>query len=77
MDYDNLCKEILEQDQNIRFAGVSDDTGQIRYGGSVREALNFSLQRKQKDQIYRHWLGGVCVIPCSENWQRKICYGRI
>ena len=46
MDYDNLCKEILEQDENIRFAGVCDDTGQIRYGGQ-RQGVNNLLSSEE------------------------------
>jgi hypothetical protein len=61
MDYGNLCKDILALDQNVRFAGVSDDTGEIKYGGQRQGISN--LQRRQKDQIYRLWLGGACVTP--------------
>ena len=46
MDYDKLCKEILEQDGNIRFAGVCDDTGQIRYGGQ-RQGVNNLLSPEE------------------------------
>lgn len=40
MDYDSLCKDILELDQNIRFAGVCDDTGEIRHGGQRHGVVN-------------------------------------
>ncbi len=33
MDYENLCKGILALDPKIRFAGVCDETGEIKYGG--------------------------------------------
>jgi hypothetical protein len=33
MDYDKLCKDIFGLDTKIRFAGVCDDTGEIRFGG--------------------------------------------
>jgi hypothetical protein len=46
MDYDNLCKEILDLDVNIRFAGVCDDTGQIRYGGQ-RQGVNNLLSSEE------------------------------
>jgi hypothetical protein len=46
MDYDNLCKDILELDQNVRFAGVSDDTGEIRYGGQ-RQGINNLLSSEE------------------------------
>ncbi len=38
MEYDDLCKEILQIDPKIRFAGVCDETGEIRHGG-MREGL--------------------------------------
>ncbi|HEX2304702.1 MAG TPA: hypothetical protein VHH33_00290 [Nitrososphaeraceae archaeon] len=38
MDYERLCKEILELDPKIRFAGVCDETGEIKFGGQ-REGL--------------------------------------
>lgn len=40
MDYDSLCKDILELDQYIRFAGVCDDTGEIRHGGHRHGIVN-------------------------------------
>lgn len=33
MDYGKLCKEILDLDPKIRFAGVCDDTGETKFGG--------------------------------------------
>jgi hypothetical protein len=33
MDYAKLCREISDLDPKIRFAGVCDDTGEIKYGG--------------------------------------------
>jgi hypothetical protein len=33
VDYNKLCKDILGLDTKIRFAGVCDDTGEIRFGG--------------------------------------------
>ncbi|HEU4444346.1 MAG TPA: hypothetical protein VFR94_06725 [Nitrososphaeraceae archaeon] len=48
MDYDNLCKEILALDQNIRFAGVSDETGEIRYGGQRQGVINLLSSEETK-----------------------------
>jgi hypothetical protein len=36
MDYGKLCKEILDLDPKIRFAGVCDDTGETKFGGKAR-----------------------------------------
>ena len=38
MDYEKLCKEILDIDPEIRFAGVCDESGEIKFGGQ-REGL--------------------------------------
>jgi hypothetical protein len=38
MDYEKLCKEILDIDREIRFAGVCDESGEIKFGGQ-REGL--------------------------------------
>jgi hypothetical protein len=48
MDYSNLCKDILELDQNIRFAGVSDDTGEIRFGGQRQGISNLLSSEETK-----------------------------
>jgi len=46
MDYGSLCKDILALDQNVRFAGVSDDTGEIKYGGQ-RQGINNLLSSEE------------------------------
>ena len=38
MDYAKLCKDILDLDPKIRFAGVCDESGETKYGGQ-REGL--------------------------------------
>jgi hypothetical protein len=38
MDFNRLCKDILGLESEIRFAGVCDDTGEIKYGGQ-REGI--------------------------------------
>jgi hypothetical protein len=40
MDYDKLCKDILRLAPDIRFAGVCDETGEIRYGGHREDVTN-------------------------------------
>ncbi|MFZ0223749.1 MAG: DUF6659 family protein [Candidatus Nitrosopolaris sp.] len=46
MDYNKLCKDILGLDTKIRFAGVCDDTGEIRFGGP-REGIKSMLTPEQ------------------------------
>jgi len=38
VDYNELCKYILGLDTKVRFAGVCDETGEIRFGGQ-REGI--------------------------------------
>jgi len=38
MEYDVLCKAILDLDPKVRFAGVCDATGAIKHGG-LREGV--------------------------------------
>jgi len=38
MDFDRLCKDILGLESKIRFAGVCDDSGEIKYVGQ-REGI--------------------------------------
>ena len=33
MDYDDFCHEILRSDPGVRFAGIVDINGELRYGG--------------------------------------------
>src|SRR5918912_151804 len=46
MDYGNLCKEILNIDPKIRFAGICDDSGEIRFGGQ-REGITNLLSPEE------------------------------
>src|SRR5215510_8966438 len=40
MDFDKLCKDILSLDSKVRFAGVCDDSGAIKYGGQREGVTN-------------------------------------
>jgi hypothetical protein len=58
MDYGKLCKDILELDQNIRFAGVSDDTGEIRFGGhrqGISNLLSSEETKRSNLQALARW----------------------
>ncbi|HYF98805.1 MAG TPA: hypothetical protein VD815_01810 [Candidatus Saccharimonadales bacterium] len=52
MDYDHVCKSILEIDPKIRFAGICDETGETKYGG-MRQGLTslLSPQESQKSNL--------------------------
>jgi hypothetical protein len=56
MDYDKLCKDILNLNQKIRFAAICDDTGETRYGG-MREGLTSLLTPEQTKKSVQLALG--------------------
>ncbi|HSF50959.1 MAG TPA: hypothetical protein VLA74_09395 [Nitrososphaeraceae archaeon] len=58
MDFDNLCKKILDMDNNIRFAGVCDESGEIKYGSQregVENILSSEETRKSNLQALARW----------------------
>jgi hypothetical protein len=58
MDFDNLCKRILDMDKNIRFAGVCDESGEIKYGSQregVENILSSEETRKSNLQALARW----------------------
>lgn len=46
MNFDNLCKTIMDMDTKIRFAGICDESGEIKYGGQ-REGLENVLKNEE------------------------------
>ena len=48
MDYGNLCEDILNLDPKMRFAGVCDDTGEIKYGGQREGVKNLLMPEETK-----------------------------
>ena len=58
MDYHKVCKEILNLDPKIRFAGICDDTGEIKYGGQregVENLLSAEETKKSNLQALARW----------------------
>src|SRR6478672_11496208 len=58
MDYAKLCREISDLDPTIRFAGVCDDTGEIKYGGQrdgVNNILSSEETKKSNLQAMARW----------------------
>jgi hypothetical protein len=58
MDYDKLSKDILGLDSEIRFVGVSDDSGETRFGGQqegVKNLLSPEETKKSNLQAMARW----------------------
>jgi hypothetical protein len=58
MDYNKLCKDILGLDPKIRFAGVCDETGEIRFGGQregVKNLLTPDETKRSNLQAMARW----------------------
>ena len=58
MDYERLCKDILNLDPKIHFAGICDETGETKYGGQregVRNLLSPEETKKSNLQALARW----------------------
>jgi hypothetical protein len=58
MDYDSLCKHILNVDPKVRFAGICDDSGEIKYGGQregIKNLLSPEETKKSNLQALARW----------------------
>ena len=58
MDYDNLCRSILQMDSKVRFAGICDVSGEIKHGGQKEGVKNFLTNeetRKSNLQALARW----------------------
>ena len=58
MDYNKLCKDILNLDPKVRFAGICDDSGEIKYGGQregIKNLLSAEETKKSNLQALARW----------------------
>jgi hypothetical protein len=58
LDYDKLCKDILNLDPKVRYAGVCDDTGEIKYGGQregIKNLLSPEETKRSNLQALARW----------------------
>jgi hypothetical protein len=58
MDFDTLCKSILEIDPQIRFAGICDHTGEIKHGGhadGIQNLLSADETKRSNLQALARW----------------------
>ncbi|MFQ5941015.1 MAG: DUF6659 family protein [Nitrososphaerales archaeon] len=51
MDNDALCKEIMKLDTQIRFAGICDDSGEIKHGGQREGTQNLLAPEESKKSM--------------------------
>jgi hypothetical protein len=56
VDYEDLCKNILKIDY-VRFAGICDEAGEIRYGGQREGSMRLltSEETKRSLQALARW----------------------
>jgi hypothetical protein len=55
MNYGELCKDIFDLDQKIRFAAICSRTGEIKYGG-LRNGIKSLLSPEQtKESVLQAW----------------------
>jgi hypothetical protein len=58
MDYKTLCNDILNLDPKVRYAGICDDTGEIKYGGQregIKNLLSPEETKKSNLQALARW----------------------
>lgn len=72
MDFDRLCKDILSLEPKIRFAGVCDDSGEIKYGGQ-REGITNLLS---KDETRRSNLQAIARWALRSSLSPKVGKGK-
>jgi uncharacterized protein DUF6659 len=66
MDYDKLCKDILDLDPKVRYAGVCDDTGETKYGGQregIKNLLSSEETKKSNMQALARWGLRNALVP--------------
>ena len=72
MDFNRLCKDILGLESKIRFAGVCDDSGEIKYGGQ-REGITNLLS---PDETKRSNLQAVARWALRNSLSEKVGKGK-
>ena len=77
MDFDKLCKDILDLDPKVRFAGVCDDSGEIKFGGQREGVTNLLSKEETKRsnlQAIARWalrIWSICVWVFYDRWARR------
>lgn len=58
MDYNKICKDIINMDPNIRYAGICDETGDTKFGGmreGIKNIFTPEETRKSNQQAMGRW----------------------
>ena len=58
MDFGKLCNDILNLDPKIRFAGICDETGELKYGGQregIKNLLPSEETKRSNLQALARW----------------------
>jgi hypothetical protein len=58
MDYNKICKDIINLNSKIRFAGICDESGDTRFGGlkeGIESILSPEETRKSNQQAFGRW----------------------
>lgn len=55
MDYDQLCKYIINMDPKIRFAVISDEAGEIIHGEQRDNISNLLTEEESKRSLQQAW----------------------
>jgi hypothetical protein len=58
MEYTKLCKDILNLDPKVRYAGICDHTGETKYGGQregVKDLLSPEESKRSNLQALARW----------------------
>jgi hypothetical protein len=66
MDYNKLCKDILNLDPKIRYAGICDDNGITKYGGQregVKNLLSSDETKRSNVQALARWGLRNALVP--------------
>jgi len=81
MDYDNLYKQILNLDSKVRFAGICDDSGEIKYGGQregIKNLLSPEETKRSNLQALARWgLGNVLASKIGKGKYAMAEYEKI
>jgi hypothetical protein len=72
MDLDRLCKDILGLESKIRFAGVCDDSGEIKNGGQRQGVTNLLSPEETK----RSNLQAIARWALRDSLSSKVGKGR-